>query len=340
MKDIAQRAGLSRTAVSMALRGEGRISPSVAKRVRELARELNYRPTVAAQMLRGKRKGQIGLLLDRVALGRKWSVMGFQNPFIEAFVELCDREQQRYYIEYMTVDDNDEGLAIPRQFAGQMVDATVIVGHVAVKLQQRLSSEDFAQCVVVDEPVGRCVLSADDQGVFKAARYLAALGHRRIAFASGTTRYWSHRSAREGFVQAIKEVGIDPGQSKGGLVEFDDVASADSAVDYLIWARELLAEKNRPTAVICTSSRIARVLLYVAASMGLSVPGELSVISHGTAGAFESEYPRVSAIERDYERMMSLALKQIQALLVGDEAGPQRQFVDTKMVLRDTTGPA
>lgn len=60
--DVAAAAGVSRTTVSVALSGRGRVDPQTRERVRNVADALNYRPSVRAQRLRGGASRTIGLL--------------------------------------------------------------------------------------------------------------------------------------------------------------------------------------------------------------------------------------------------------------------------------------
>lgn len=61
MEDIAKAAGCSKNTVSLALRGSPRISAMVRERVVTLARQMHYTPDFAAQRLRRRRSGLVGI---------------------------------------------------------------------------------------------------------------------------------------------------------------------------------------------------------------------------------------------------------------------------------------
>src|ERR1700733_11653518 len=70
MKDVAERAGVSRTTVSLVLNGrDTRIAEATRRRVEQAARELDFRPSVAAQQLRTSRSQMVGLIGDEIATG-------------------------------------------------------------------------------------------------------------------------------------------------------------------------------------------------------------------------------------------------------------------------------
>ncbi|MEU3574619.1 LacI family DNA-binding transcriptional regulator, partial [Kitasatospora sp. NPDC036755] len=65
--DVARAAGVSKSTASNALGGSGRVAEATRERIREVARELGYRPNSAARSLRRSSTGAIGLHLPRTA---------------------------------------------------------------------------------------------------------------------------------------------------------------------------------------------------------------------------------------------------------------------------------
>ncbi|MEU6239494.1 LacI family DNA-binding transcriptional regulator, partial [Kitasatospora sp. NPDC047058] len=65
--DVARAAGVSKSTVSNALGGSGRVSETTRERIQDVARELGYRPNTAARSLRRSSTGAIGLHLPRTA---------------------------------------------------------------------------------------------------------------------------------------------------------------------------------------------------------------------------------------------------------------------------------
>lgn len=60
--DVAREAGVSRTTVSHALSGQGKVNAATRDKVKEVAERLNYRPSVRAQSLRSGRSQTLALL--------------------------------------------------------------------------------------------------------------------------------------------------------------------------------------------------------------------------------------------------------------------------------------
>ncbi|WP_371675645.1 LacI family DNA-binding transcriptional regulator [Streptomyces sp. NBC_01276] len=76
--DVAREAGLSKTTVSAALNGTGRLSPEVRERARETARVMGYRPNATARQLRAGRARLIGYVVGELA-DAPWSFL--ESPY-------------------------------------------------------------------------------------------------------------------------------------------------------------------------------------------------------------------------------------------------------------------
>ena len=86
LADVAARAGLSKTAVSLVLndRPGSRLSAEAVARIHQAARELNYRPNPAARSLRLGRTGTYGFISDAVTITR------FASAMIRGMLDVAD----------------------------------------------------------------------------------------------------------------------------------------------------------------------------------------------------------------------------------------------------------
>jgi len=97
--DVARCAGVSQSTVSLVLSGKarGRVSEATADRVRECARELGYRPNVAAQALRLGASRAVALLVPDMT-----------NPFFSRVLRGAQRAAQAAgYIVILVDTQND-----------------------------------------------------------------------------------------------------------------------------------------------------------------------------------------------------------------------------------------
>lgn len=340
IKDLARLAGVSHTTVSMALRGTNGVSAARREQILKLAARHHFQPTVAAQILRGNKTGQIGLIL-----GSESGVLdssGFFMPVMTGFVHTCEAQQVGYHIEFFAAASRPEGFQPPHQLAGGLVDGALVVGFVDAQLRAWLGQQDKYPWVSLDEPGPISVMSAVDVGVAQAVQHLAALGHRRIAWAGGPTKYSTHRLSREGFLRAMAEYDLDM-RADAWVAELALESRENAMAASLSWARELLRSKvstARPTAVFCHDMRTARALIYAAMERGLRVPEDLSVVAGGTADDAEKGWPPLSTIEYDFPRLTAKGIELLRQRIANRESAGGEHWITPKMVLRQTVSRA
>ena len=90
LADVAARAGMSKTAVSLVLndRPGSRLSADAVARIQAAARELNYRPNAQARSLRLGRTGTVGFISDDVTVTR------FASAMIRGLLDVADERDQ------------------------------------------------------------------------------------------------------------------------------------------------------------------------------------------------------------------------------------------------------
>ena len=205
IRDIAERAGVSKGAVSYALNGRPGVSEDTRERILEIARELGWYPNRAARALSAARADACGLVLARPA--RTLALEPFFMEFIAgAESELSARSMG---LTIQLVGDTDEEIEVYRRWWGEhRVDGVLIVDlrvdDPRVDELERLG----LPAVVVGGPVPGQRLPAvwhdEETVVVEAVRYLAALGHERIAHVAGVGQF-VHTMQRTGaFTKAME----------------------------------------------------------------------------------------------------------------------------------------
>ena len=176
MADVAQRAGVSVSTVSRALRGSPLVSPSTTARVLQAADELDFAVSRAASSLASGRLDRIAVLLSG-SLG-SW----FNGCLLDAiYAALHDRRQELLIYRTLSRDQRDQFFAtLP---ARRNADA-LIVGSLELTQDQRQRLQNLGMPLVFvnQRQAGSVSISVDDAaGAEVAAQHLVNLGHRRIA---------------------------------------------------------------------------------------------------------------------------------------------------------------
>ncbi|MFD5572544.1 LacI family DNA-binding transcriptional regulator [Streptomyces cadmiisoli] len=266
IRDVAERAGVSKSLVSLVLRGSPQVRPEKRDAVLRAVRELGYRPNAAARTLSEQRSRTVGVLLNDL-----------RNPW---FVDLLDGLNSLLHdngLHMLLADarlNHRTGRDLARSFLDLQADGLVVVGT----LPDRAALEPVAERIPVvvagaREPVppGVDVVAGDDTyGARLATEHLVGLGHRRIAHIAGYGAVGDLR--RDSFETTMRAHGL----ADGAVVESGDLTEEGG---YRATVR-LLSRPDRPTAVFAVNDITSVGVLSAADELGLRVPRDLSVVGY------------------------------------------------------------
>jgi LacI family transcriptional regulator len=265
--DVAREAGVSITTVSHALNGRGHVAPTTTEHVRAVASRLGYAPNRIASALRSRRSNIVGFVSDDIATtpyaGRV--VLGAQDA--------AAAHDQLLVVVNSNNDERVEANQISALLA-QQVDAVVYARmfHRETTVPAALDGVPTVLVDTVDSTGVRASVVPDEDQISRlATQTLREAGHRAIVHVTVDTpgpaadrRVAAYRSvmAESGLQPIVIEVG-DRGDAAAGRAAFARLSSV---------ATEL------PTAIFCFNDQMAMGVYQAAQSLGLSIPGDLSVI--------------------------------------------------------------
>jgi DNA-binding LacI/PurR family transcriptional regulator len=289
--DIAREVGVSPSAVSFALNGRPGVSEATRARILQAAERMNWHPHSAARALGGAPAGAVGLVLARPT--RTLGAEPFYAQLIYGMQSVLSARSVALLLQ--VVDDTDAELVVYRRWAGeQRVDGLLIVDP-QTKDPRIAVVEGLGVPAVVLGGHGRhgelpTVWADDREAMLETVRYLAALGHTRIAHVAGTPAF-QHTQRR---IRALKDAA---GQL--GLADTQSVPTDFSDGEGAAVTRRLLSQPDAPTAIVYDSDLMAVAGLGVATEMGVRVPAELSIVSFDDSVLTRVVHPAITALSRD-----------------------------------------
>ena len=267
IKDIARLAGVSYSTVSKALNGSPLVKPETRRRIVELAEQLGYEPNLAAKSLVSKRSMTVGALLpslERVALS---ALVGRINDALAA----------RGYEVILSILPPTSAA---RLFQRLQVDGIVVFEDITPEAQhvETVSTDIPVVSIGASHLVGSRFALVDvkrKDALRDAVRYLAGLGHSRIAYIGDARESDSKQQEKvAGFTEGAFACGLS---SDDAIVLNSDGNTWRHGYDA---GRRLLALDDRPTAVITGAYDVTAGLLRAALDGGLRVPDDLSLVSY------------------------------------------------------------
>jgi LacI family transcriptional regulator len=330
--DVAQAAGVSIATASRALAGTAGVSASMAERVRAVADDLGYVVNPHARSLAGGATRTIGLVVHEIG-------DPYFSEIASGVLRVASQEGLTVQICHTGRDPVVELLQI-RGLVANRVGAILVAGSgfvdSAVEAGTRAELQRYVEGGGRVAVIGRhhlsvdAVLPANSDGGRTIVEHVLGLGHRRIAFVSGSTKLTTVADRLDGMHGALRDAGIDPDTVP--LIE------AEFTRDGGRWcARRLLEDHPDTTAVVALNDDMAIGCLSELRSAGVVVPAQMSVTGFDDVAVAGDVAPGLTTVRLPMAEMGARAL----ALALKDRgARPRRQRMKAELVVRDSTGPA
>ncbi|GAA1766115.1 LacI family DNA-binding transcriptional regulator [Pseudarthrobacter sulfonivorans] len=317
--DVAKRAGVSPSLVSLVLQNPVKVSDKRREAVEAAILELGYRPSRAATTLASSRTKSIGLVID-----------DYRNLWFVDLLRGMESVLSDLGYQVMLADSRPGENRIKEATDGLLamhVDALVI----AAEPSESMLAKTWVPTVVAGwrkgVPAGADLITNDDDGGGgMAAGHLLGLGHTRIGHLSGSDGASAHR--RAGFRRRMEEAGVDVLVAEsGGTSEEDGYTSA-------CW---LLDQHPETTAVFAANDTMALGALAAIKSRGLSVPGDISVIGYDNSPLAKSRYLDLTSVDNRSDVVGVDAARTLLARIQDPAIGPQQKLIEPVLAVRSTT---
>jgi DNA-binding LacI/PurR family transcriptional regulator len=276
------------------------------QRILKIADDLGWYPNSAARALSGARAGACGLVLARPA-----ETLAFEPFFMELIAGIeMELSRRSVGLTLQVAHDIEAEMAIYRRWwAERRVDGVLVVDPRLKDPRVEQIEKLGLPAVVIGGPEGIGGLSAvwsDDAGALvDVVRYLARLGHERIARVAGVPEFLCTEVRTEAYLATVSELSLSP-----RVVTTDFMAESGARV-----TRQLLADPLPPTAIIYDSEVLAVAGLGAAHEMGLSVPLDVSLVAWDDSTYCQVVHPPLTAVKRDIPAMGAHGASALLALI-------------------------
>ena len=319
IRDVARASGVHISTVSRTFSAPHLVNPETRSRVLACAENLGYRPNRAARALITGRTHNIGLIVADIA-----------NPFFPPLIKAAE-SQARHRDYHIFVTDTNEDAAVEEELVhalAKQVDGVLLCSpRMSNSLIEQLSRE--VPLVVINRQVTGLTAVVMDvaQGARLAVEHLIRLGHRELALLGGPRGSWTSREIRRAATTAARAfdadlivLGPNPPTEDGGVAMAEQVRRAGV------------------TAVLAYNDLMAIGLLEGLCTLGVDVPGEISVVGIDDIALSRRIRPRLTTVATPTSAAGRAAVDML--LQHGDDRRTTAQVtLQTELVIRDSTGP-
>lgn len=324
---VAREAGVSQSTVSRALRGDARVRDETRRLVEEAAERLGYHPSWVGSPVPPPSR-TIGVVVSDLT-----------NPFFPTLLTPVHDELRLLgygvvlFAERTDIPTGQEALhnLLDRSIDGLLVTTATLDS----RLSEAVSGRDLPVVLLnryVDGMDVDRVTADNDEGGRAAARHVLDLGHRRLGVIRGPANTSTSRDRHAGFLDVLRERGVELDEWLVREGPYSHQAGYQNA-------RELLRLPERPTALVCGNDVIAFGALDAARSLGLDVPGDVSVIGFDDVPMAAWEVFQLTTVRQPLADMARMAARLLVERIEHDGhigTGRERLFA-TSLVRRSTT---
>ncbi|MFI4910204.1 MAG: LacI family DNA-binding transcriptional regulator [Sedimentisphaeraceae bacterium JB056] len=330
LKEIAEKAGVHTSTVSLALRGNPKISAQTRDSIKQIAESLNYVPNLMARGLAGASTKTIGVLVPKLRDSFVIDCMGAQERWMQdqGYTPLLVVTHGNKEVELSAIND-----IIGRGADGLIIDYVPSSTEVVERIQKYVDSGGYVGML------GHC---RDIKGIdtvdqyflpcgYETTKHLLELGHRRIAFTLMSLADERQQLRLEGYRKALAE--FDVKYEPLLVFELDYIRQ-----DITQLRKEAMSFKQRPTAICAYNDDLASELVMDLMNAGYDVPGDVSVT--GVNDGWYSSKLKVPLTtyrlptEQIGQKLAELLINRISS----ESVESQNTLFEGELVVRESTG--
>jgi LacI family transcriptional regulator len=303
IREVAAKAGVTKAVVSAVLNERHttiRVSEETRVRVRQAAKELNYRPNAVGRALARKRTDTIGIVPQWTGYLSVWS--GFTSEMMQGISAAAIRDGYRILLNFRSEPGPDQEIAAVTD--GQ-IDGALLWRRSSDPMAQRLEKSGFPAVMMFgphDDPDIWFVDCDNLLGGRLATEHLLSLGHTRILHLTADHAEPYVRDRCEGYREALRNAGI-PVRPEW-IVNVGWEGSEETVYTQI---EALLRAQEGPTAVFAWYDGVAIKVLQKARAWGFRVPEDLSVIGFDSTAQCLLTSPPLTSVRQPIREIAACA---------------------------------
>lgn len=329
LRHIAEAAGVSIGTVSLALNEGKGISPSTRQRVIDTARSLGYerltrRTTRTLQT--------VSILIERLPTAPTSDP--FNKTVLLGLEAAARRAGYRIALEFISSENHPE---IDHWNQETTAGFIILGGGDLSSDWVKAATDSRLPVVMLDHFIPGIelptVVPDNFAGAYSMTQYLIEMGHQRIGFIRGPSKYWTLGERQAGYMLAVQRAGLasssDPELIPPRISRGDEKGYGEM--------QHLLGMADPPTAVFAVSDKAAVGAYRAALDRGLTIPDDISIVGFDDIEIAQLLNPSLTTVQTPGETMGQVAFDRLLDLLDNnDQAAPLpiKWTIPTRLVIR------
>lgn len=307
LDNIAKELGLSKTTVSRAISGKGRISEETRKQVADFIREIGYTPNAMARSLAKNKTYNIGLVFPRDSSVEEMPY--FQNVMIGASEAAADYG----YDILIIMADNDDIKALERAVQNRKVDGVIVTRcEKDSKINKYLYENKFPSVIMGRPEENLLFVDNDNQGA--STRMIETLinrGCNNIALLGGNEKFFVTQSRLNGFVDGFANCGLKY-NPENVYLNMHNLERMESVIRKII--------NDKVDCIVCMDDVLCNSTLIYLQQLNVNVPEDVKLVSFYDSNLLKNHKPSITSLYFDSKQLGAYGMRNLLRNIDGEDA--------------------
>lgn len=322
--DIAKALGLSKTTVSRAISGKGRISEQTRQRVADFIKEINYTPSAAARSLATSKTFNIGLIFPQD------STLDEMPYFQDVMVGVCEAALDHDYDVLNILADNNDIHALDRAITNRKVDGVVVSRCIKGSRVIEYLKQKKLPYVVLGNPLEEGILYVDNDNKNAARRMMEGLIDQhmsKFALIGGNENLFVTQSRLDGYIEGITKRGLEVNENMIFLNAHRG-ERLNSIVSIIL--------ENEVDCIVCMDDVLCNNTLLFLQTNGVAVPKDVKLVSYYDSKLLSNHKPSITSLYFDSKYLGAQGVDVLMSEIDGKVA-QSRILTDFNIQMREST---
>ena len=328
LKHIAEACGYTANTVSRALRDDPKLSEATRAQIQAVARDMGYIRNSLASTLRSGKSHTVAVIVNDLHNLHFCNMLGKMDATLR---------QSGYNLMILCMQLNEAlGEQLIHTAISQSVDGILYFPYHGNRTHIEYMAKNRVPFVLLDRWIQGAVADSvrcdDVQGGYLAGEHLIKLGHRQFLFLSGVNQSSSQIDRLNGFMEALKSHGLSADCVRVIPGEQVERALSDGGMEKLLYPRNY-------TAIVCFRDEVAYPVGRILMDRGLSIPGDISLISFDHLCGEMPYLPRITSIYADGGSVAARGVRLLLDRIANPDAPPRVEVLPVRIFDEGTTAP-
>lgn len=324
ISDVAEALGVSKTTVSRAISGKGRISEDTRQKVLAYIEANDYKPNVIAKGLAQKKTYNIALVIPG-------DCNLVDMPFFQNSMQgICEEASANDYDVMLVTTTGSSSANLERTVANNKVDGVILSRSLVKDRNAALLKAQGVPFVLMGTSRDGRILQADNDhraGCHELVSRMLGSGMTGVGLIGGSKNYVVNRTRKQGYEDAFKSAGTEADRA----LIFEDCESADQ----IGRAVETLLQK-KAECIVCMDDVICLAVLQILSEKDILVPQQIQLASFYDSTLLKNRKPAVTSLLFDDKELGARTCRTLLRYIRGEEV-ERKTLLGYELVIREST---